>query len=78
VSFLLPTLGLGAENVNFIIAAVRRTIWTIFFVFAIFFDSTLRHVQESVASMDRTRSTACIEAAYRSMWNELCAEKTPD
>ena len=37
VSFLLPRLGLGAEIVNFIIAAVRIIIWAIICIFAIFF-----------------------------------------
>jgi hypothetical protein len=37
VSFLLPKMGLGAEIVSFIIAAVRIIIWAIVCIFAIFF-----------------------------------------
>jgi hypothetical protein len=37
VSFVLPKLGLGAEIVTFLIAAVRIIIWAIVCIFAIFF-----------------------------------------
>jgi hypothetical protein len=37
VSFLLPKMGLGAEIVAFIVAAVQIIIWAVICIFAIFF-----------------------------------------